>query len=52
MGKSLKRGLLSAALRRVGADAPAPPARAWRAVPLLALGAIVAVAWLALLKPF
>jgi hypothetical protein len=44
--------VLGGALRRAGADAAAPPARAWRAVPLLALGAIVAVAWLALLKPF
>jgi putative membrane protein len=49
---SALHGVLSAALRRAGADAPAPPARAWRAMPLLALGAIVAVAWLALLKPF
>jgi putative membrane protein len=49
---SALHGVLSAALRRADAAAPAPPARAWRAVPLLALGAIVAVVWLALLKPF
>lgn len=49
---SALHGVLSAALRRAGADAPVPPGRAWRAVPLLALAAIAAVAWLALLKPF
>lgn len=49
---SALHGVLSAALRRASMDAPAPPARAWRLIPLLALGAIVAVAWLALLKPF
>ena len=49
---SALHGVLSAALRRASADAAVPPARAWRAMPLLALGAIVAVAWLALLKPF
>ncbi|MFL6628798.1 MAG: CopD family protein [Vitreoscilla sp.] len=46
---SALHGVLSGALRRAGADVPA---RAWRAVPLVAVGAIVAVAWLALLKPF
>ena len=49
---SALHGLLSAGLRRASADTPAPPARAWRAMPLLAAGAIVGVAWLALLKPF
>jgi len=49
---SALHGALSGALRRASADAPAPPARAWRALPLLALAAIVAVAGLALLKPF
>jgi putative membrane protein len=49
---SALHGVLSGALRRASADAPAPPTRVWRAVPLLALAAIVAVAWLALLKPF
>ena len=48
---SALHGLLSASLRRMAAPAPAVPARAWRAVPLLALGAIVAVIWLALVKP-
>ena len=49
---SALHGWLSAALRRAGADAPRVPARAWRAAPALALGAIVAVLWLALAKPF
>jgi len=49
---SALHGVLSAALRRAGTAAPVPPARAWRAVPLLALGAIAGIAWLALLKPF
>ena len=49
---SALHGVLSAALRRASADAPAPPSRAWRLVPLVALAAIGAVAWLALLKPF
>ena len=49
---SALHGTLSAALRRASADTAAPPARAWRVVPLLALAAIAAVAWLALLKPF
>lgn len=45
-------GGLSAALRRASASAPAVPGRAWRVMPALALGAIVAVLWLALVKPF
>ena len=45
-------GVLSGALRRASVPAPAVPARAWRAAPALALGAIVAVIWLALVKPF
>jgi len=45
-------GVLSGALRRASADAAAPPARAWRVLPLFALAAIAAVVWLALLKPF
>ena len=49
---SALHGALSGALRSASADAPAPPARGWRVAPLLALGAIVAVVWLALLKPF
>ncbi len=49
---SALHGLLSGSLRRASADAPAPPARAWRVLPLLALAGIVGVVWLALLKPF
>lgn len=49
---SALHGVLSGALRRASADAPVPPGRAWRAVPLLAIAAIVAIAGLALLKPF
>jgi len=49
---STLHGVLSASLRRASADAPGPPARAWRVAPLLALCAIAAVVWLALLKPF
>ena len=45
-------GGLSAALRRVGGDHAAVPSRVWSAVPLLALVAVVAVVWLALVKPF
>jgi protoporphyrinogen IX oxidase len=48
---SALHGALSAALRRAAADPPGVPARAWRIVPPLALGAIVAVIWLALIKP-
>ena len=49
---SALHGWLSAALRRAGATAPAVPGRAWRVAPALAVGAIVAVVWLALMKPF
>ena len=49
---SALHGVLSAALRRACASAPAVPARAWAALPAVALGAIVAVIWLALMKPF
>jgi len=49
---SALHGGLSAALRRACAPAPAVPARAWRLLPALALGAVVAVMWLALMKPF
>ena len=49
---SALHGTLSAALRRACAPMPAVPARAWRVTPALALGAIVAVVWLALMKPF
>lgn len=49
---SALHGLETAGLRRAAADVPAVPARAWRAMPPLALGAIVAAIWLALLKPF
>ena len=48
---SALHGVLSAALRRADADAPAVPARAWRAAPALALGATVAIVWLAVMKP-
>lgn len=49
---SALHGMESAALRRASGPAPALPARAWAAAPPLALGAIVAVLWLALVKPF
>jgi uncharacterized membrane protein len=49
---SALHGLLSAALRRAGAATPAVPSRAWRVVPVLALAAIAASVWLALIKPF
>ena len=49
---SALHGVLSASLRRACASVPAVPARAWRVTPALALGAIVAVLWLALMKPF
>ncbi|HEY8972644.1 MAG TPA: CopD family protein [Burkholderiaceae bacterium] len=49
---SALHGVASGALRRASADAAAPPARAWRVLPLLALAAIAGVVWLALLKPF
>jgi uncharacterized membrane protein len=48
---SALHGGLSAALRRACATAPSVPARAWRVTPALALGAIVAVVWLAVMKP-
>jgi uncharacterized membrane protein len=49
---SALHGGLSASLRRACAPDAAVPARAWRAAPALALGAIVAVLWLAMMKPF
>ena len=49
---SALHGGLSVALRRACAPAPAVPARAWRATPALALGAVVGVIWLAVMKPF
>jgi len=51
---SALHGALAAALRRAAASTPAPavPVRAWRVTPPLALAAIVAVVWLALMKPF
>jgi uncharacterized membrane protein len=52
LGLSALHGLLSTALRRASAEASAPPSIAWRALPLLAFGAIAGVVWLALLKPF
>ena len=52
LGLSALHGALSAALRRASADGSAPPARAWRVLPLLAFGAVAGVVWLALLKPF
>jgi putative membrane protein len=45
-------GSISTALRRARAEPPRVPGRAWRVLPALALGAIVAVVWLALTKPF
>ena len=45
-------GALSAALRHAGAPDPAVPSIAWRVAPVLALGAIGAVIWLAVVKPF
>jgi uncharacterized membrane protein len=45
-------GSLSKALRLAHAPVPALPSRAWRVTPVLALGAIVAVLWLVLMKPF
>ena len=49
---SAMHGQLSAGLRRARADAPRVPGRAWRAAPALALGGVVAVVGLALMKPF
>ncbi len=45
-------GAISTTLRRAAAEPPRVPARAWRIVPALVLGALVAVVWLALTKPF
>ena len=52
LGLSAVHGALSAALRRACAPACVVPSRAWLPAPILALGAIVAVLWLVLLKPF
>lgn len=49
---SALHGLLAVALGRADALAPSVPARAWRLTPVLALLAVVAVVWLALMKPF
>ena len=49
---SALHGGLSAALRRACAATPAVPARTWRVTPALALGAVVAIVWLAVMKPF
>ncbi len=49
---SALHGVLAGALRRASGPEPVVPSRAWRAAPALALGAIVAVIWLALVKPF
>ena len=49
---SALHGVLSGALRRASASAPVVPSRAWRVTPALALGAIIAIVWLALMKPF
>ena len=49
---SALHGVESATLRRASGPAPAVPARAWRVAPALALGAIAAIIWLALIKPF
>jgi putative membrane protein len=48
---SALHGLLSAALKRAGAPAPDVPVRAWRVTPALALAAVAAIVWLALMKP-
>jgi putative membrane protein len=49
---SALHGGVSASLRRAGSGAAAVPARAWRVAPALAVGAVGAVLWLALMKPF
>jgi putative membrane protein len=49
---SALHGVLAGALRRASGPAPGVPSRAWRVAPALALGAIVAAVWLALVKPF
>ncbi len=48
---SAQHGMSTAALRRL-ATAPASPSRAFRAAPVVAFVAIVAIAWLVFLKPF
>jgi putative membrane protein len=48
---SALHGVLAAALRRAASPGATVPARAWRATPPLALAAVVAVVWLALMKP-
>jgi putative membrane protein len=47
----LHGGRAAARRRAAGPDAPVP-SRAWRVLPAVALGAIAAVLWLALVKPF
>ncbi|MEP6505874.1 MAG: CopD family protein, partial [Betaproteobacteria bacterium] len=49
---SALHGTLAAALKRLCVASPAPPARAWRVVPPVVVVAFVAIAWLALFKPF
>jgi uncharacterized membrane protein len=49
---SAVHGSLARALRLACADVPSVPSRAWRVVPALALAALVAILWLALVKPF
>ena len=51
VGLSALHGVLSAVLRRAGTPAATMPSRAWRVAPALALVAITAVVWLALMKP-
>jgi putative membrane protein len=48
---SALHGVMSAALRRAGASPPVLPGRAWRVAPALEISAVVAVVWLALMKP-
>ena len=45
-------GALSAALRRAYDDSPAVPGRHWRVLPPLVIGCILAIVWLAWVKPF
>ena len=49
---SALHGVESAALRRARGSTPTVPARAWRVAPALALVAIAAIIWLAVIKPF
>jgi putative membrane protein len=49
---SALHGVLASALRRLSAATPLPPARAWRAIPVFIVLAVVGIAWLALFKPF